>query len=213
MIRVVIANDRNRSDGNVELCSDLIKTHLQHDCSVLMGANVANEVAAKDFCEATIGYRNKQNALLLQKLFDAPTFSIQIANDVPGVELCGALKNIVALGAGFVDGIGMGGNTKAAVMRIGIKEMSKFIRYFYRESSEDTMFESCGVAGNDIISLVFHLLPKDLDGRLIIFRSSMRPSHRAPSVVAAQISSRPASGAETASVPKHTQRPGNRGMR
>eukprot|EP00452_MALV-II_sp_L67-6_P000152 gene152-137_t len=133
-------------DGEIELCSDLIRQSLNHDCSVLMGANVANEVAAGDFCEATIGYREKTNALVLQKLFNAPTFSIDIMEDVPGVELCGALKNIVALGAGFVDGVGMGGNTKAAVMRIGLQEMSRFISKFYKESKPETMFQSCGVA-------------------------------------------------------------------
>ncbi|KAI4918081.1 Glycerol-3-phosphate dehydrogenase [NAD(+)] [Alternaria incomplexa] len=84
----------------------------------------------------------------VRKLFHRPYFHVHIVNDVAGVSLGGALKNIIALAAGFVDGLGWGDNAKAAVMRVGILEMVKFGKAFFGESARTSTFteESCGVA-------------------------------------------------------------------
>ena len=71
---------------------------------VLMGANIANEVGEDKFCETTIGYHVREQGELYKQLFDTPKFRVNIVEDVEGVELCGALKNVVAVAAGFVDG-------------------------------------------------------------------------------------------------------------
>ncbi|KAJ3367330.1 hypothetical protein GGF31_007581 [Allomyces arbusculus] len=128
------------------LVSDLIKQNLNVDVSVLMGANIANEVAAENFCETTIGYSDPDNAEVLKKLFHTPYFRVSTVPDVAGVEICGALKNIVALGAGFVDGLRYGDNTKAAIIRLGLLEMKKFAKMFYSGVRDETFLESCGVA-------------------------------------------------------------------
>eukprot|EP00802_Teleaulax_amphioxeia_P010864 Tamp_10894.p1 GENE.Tamp_10894~~Tamp_10894.p1 ORF type:complete len:369 (-),score=110.18 Tamp_10894:876-1892(-) len=134
-------------DSGMVLISEIISKEMGGmDVSVLMGANLANEVAAGDFSESTIGYNNEAHGKLLQSVFNDPRFQISIVNDVPGVEVCGAVKNVVALGAGFIDGMGGGDNSKAAIIRIGLMEMKKFIQTHYPKVQDSTFFESCGVA-------------------------------------------------------------------
>jgi glycerol-3-phosphate dehydrogenase (NAD+) len=128
------------------LLSSIIHDSLNVDVSVLMGANIANEVAKDMFSEATIGYTDKQNGDLFLTLFNTPSFRCSCIQDIPGVEICGALKNVVALAAGFSDGLNLPGNTKAAILRIGLLEMKKFAQHFFEGVKTETFFESCGLA-------------------------------------------------------------------
>lgn len=74
--------------------------------------------------------------------------------DVAGVSLCGALKNVVAIAAGFTDGLGWGSNAKAAVMRIGLMEMKRFSEEFFEGVKAETFTEtSAGIA--DLITTCF----------------------------------------------------------
>ncbi|XP_028324863.1 glycerol-3-phosphate dehydrogenase 1-like protein isoform X1 [Gouania willdenowi] len=140
-------------DG-LKLVSDIIREKLELDVSVLMGANIANEVAEEKFCESTIGARNEANGQIFKELLQTPNFRITVVMDSDTVELCGALKNIVAVAAGFSDGFGLGDNTKAAVIRLGMMEMVAFARLFLGESvCSETFLESCGVA--DLITTCY----------------------------------------------------------
>jgi len=140
-------------DNGVVLISDLLRQGLNADCSVLMGANVANDMASDQFCETTIGYKDAANGELFRLAYDDFSLKVGTVEDTVGVELCGALKNIVAIGAGFCDGLGYGGNTKAAIIRIGLKEMVKFCKTYYTGIQDDTFLESCGVA--DLITTCY----------------------------------------------------------
>uniref|UniRef100_A0A3Q0TAH3 Glycerol-3-phosphate dehydrogenase [NAD(+)] n=1 Tax=Amphilophus citrinellus TaxID=61819 RepID=A0A3Q0TAH3_AMPCI len=136
------------------LISDIIREKLQIEVSVLMGANIANEVADEKFCETTIGARNRANGQIFKELMQTPNFRITVVPESDTVELCGALKNIVAVGAGFCDGLDCGDNTKAAVIRLGLMEMVAFAKIFCKgQVSSTTFLESCGVA--DLITTCY----------------------------------------------------------
>ncbi|XP_032761219.1 glycerol-3-phosphate dehydrogenase 1-like protein isoform X1 [Rattus rattus] len=139
---------------SLKLISDIIREKVNIDVSVLMGANLANEVAAEQFCETTIGSKVLKNGLLFKELFQTPNFRVTVVEDPDTVELCGALKNIVAMGSGFCDSFCCGNSTKAAVIRLGLMEMISFVRTFSKgQVSIATFLESCGVA--DLISTCY----------------------------------------------------------
>lgn len=81
-------------------------------------------------------------------LFHRKYFHVNVVSDVAGVSLGGALKNIIAIAAGFVDGLGWGDNAKAAIMRIGLVEMVNFGNKFFGNTVQPRTFteESAGVA-------------------------------------------------------------------
>ncbi|KAI5452315.1 glycerol-3-phosphate dehydrogenase [Naganishia albida] len=135
------------SESHINIFADTIEQELGISCSALSGANIADEVAAEKFSETTVGYRKKEDGEMWQKLFETDNFRVQIIGDVHGVSLCGALKNIVAVAAGFMDGLQWGDNAKAAIMRNGLIEMKEFTLEFFKDAKAETFFqESAGVA-------------------------------------------------------------------
>lgn len=93
--------------------------------AVLSGPSHAEEVSKGIATTVVSASDNKKIAEYIQDIFITPTFRVYTNPDVIGVELGGALKNIIALGAGIADGLKFGDNSKAALMTRGIFEMSK----------------------------------------------------------------------------------------
>ncbi|CAN6670750.1 glycerol-3-phosphate dehydrogenase [NAD(+)] 1 [Trichomonascus vanleenenianus] len=142
------------SKDGVFLLSDYIKDQLGMHCGVLSGANLAPEVAREKFCETTIAYDRPDDffegdidANILKTLFQRTYFHVRVSSDAAAVSIGGALKNVVAIAAGFVEGHGWGDNAKAAIMRRGLLEMIKFGVTFFPGCKPETFTEeSAGVA-------------------------------------------------------------------
>lgn len=142
------------SKDGVSLLSDFIKQKLGIHCGVLSGANLAPEVAAEKYSETTIAYPEPDDYFLgdvdhdiLKLLFQRQYFHVRLSPDTAGVSIGGALKNVVAIGAGMVEGAGWGDNAKAAVMRRGLIEMINFGTNFFPDCQMNTFtHESAGVA-------------------------------------------------------------------
>ena len=92
---------------------------------VLSGPNLAPEIAAGKISSATVAFPSSSVSESVQSILSSDVFRVYRSQDVKGVELGGALKNIVAIGAGFIDGAGLGANIKAAYVTRGLHEITR----------------------------------------------------------------------------------------
>jgi glycerol-3-phosphate dehydrogenase (NAD(P)+) len=92
---------------------------------VLSGPNLAREIASGNPATATVAFTTDLIAEQVQSTLSSESFRVYRSEDVIGVELGGALKNIIAIGAAFIDGAGLGPNAKAAFVTRGLHEITR----------------------------------------------------------------------------------------
>ncbi len=92
---------------------------------VLSGPNLALEIADGNVATATVAFPDHEIAENVQAMLSSEVFRVYRSADVVGIELGGALKNIIAIGAGFIDGAGLGANAKAAFVTRGLHEITR----------------------------------------------------------------------------------------
>ncbi len=118
-------------DGTFLRISALICEVLQKEAkfepqvAVLSGPSFAREVARGDPTALTVASKSVELAAKIQSEFSDPRFRVYTNEDVTGVELGGALKNIIAIAAGVIEGIGFGHNTAAALITRGLTEITR----------------------------------------------------------------------------------------
>ena len=95
------------------------------NCVALSGPNLAVELAHDVPTATVVASANTDNAIKAQALFSSPSLRVYRNSDIAGVELGGALKNVLAIGAGISDGLGFGDNTKATLLTRGLVEITR----------------------------------------------------------------------------------------
>ena len=95
------------------------------DVAILSGPSHAEEVSKGVPTTVVVGAHSEKTATYVQDIFMSQNFRVYTSPDIVGIELGGSLKNVIALAAGVLDGMGLGDNTKAALMTRGIAEISR----------------------------------------------------------------------------------------
>ncbi len=109
-----------------EILEDVLHEKYHYYLSFLSGPSFAKEVSSHHPTLVTVASINTKLAKRVQEIFATNYFRTYTTNDVTGVEIGGALKNVIAIGAGVVAGLGYGTNTTAALITRGLAEMTRF---------------------------------------------------------------------------------------
>ena len=123
---IVVNAGKGLEDGTLLRFSQVLEQELpQARIAVLSGPSHAEEVARRVPTTVTVSATDMAVAERVRDTFNQPHFRIYLNTDLMGVELGGALKNVIALCAGIVDGLGLGDNTKAALVTRGLAEIAR----------------------------------------------------------------------------------------
>ncbi|MEW6170624.1 MAG: NAD(P)H-dependent glycerol-3-phosphate dehydrogenase [Candidatus Omnitrophota bacterium] len=125
--KIILSVAKGIENNTLMLVSDIIKDELGANLklAVLSGPTIAHEVAVGIPTTAVIASKNLTLAKELQNIFNTSRFRIYINSDIRGVELGGAVKNVIAIACGISDGLSFGTNTKAAILTRGLVEIKR----------------------------------------------------------------------------------------
>ncbi len=108
-----------------QVAEEVLEPEYTDSFGCLAGPSFAKEVVAKQPTAVTIACRDISQAERLQNVFSTDLFRVYVSDDLIGVQLCGALKNVIAIGAGASDGLGFGLNARAALITRGLAEITR----------------------------------------------------------------------------------------
>ena len=124
--KIIVNVAKGIEEDTLDTLTEIIKEEIpQAKTAVLSGPSHAEEVSRGIPTTCVVGADNKESAEYIQNIFMNEYFRVYTSPDVLGIELGGALKNVVALAAGIADGLGYGDNTKAALITRGIHEITR----------------------------------------------------------------------------------------
>ena len=122
----IVSASKGIEESTLFTMTDIVDSLVpQAESAVLSGPSHAEEVARSLPTTCVIGAKSEKTARKLQSLFMSSVFRVYISSDMLGIELGGALKNVIALAAGIADGMGYGDNAKAALITRGMVEIGR----------------------------------------------------------------------------------------
>jgi glycerol-3-phosphate dehydrogenase (NAD(P)+) len=122
----ILIISKGLEEGSLLTLSQVVASEIPHaTVAVMSGPSHAEEVAISMPTTNVVASRCRKTAEEIQDIFMNDVFRVYTHNDVLGVELGGAIKNVIALCAGIADGLGFGDNSKAALMTRGIAEIAR----------------------------------------------------------------------------------------
>jgi len=122
---VIISASKGIERGTLLTVSSVLKELSGRSVAVLSGPSFAKEVIKGKPTAVTLAAEDKDTGLLLQEVFNTNHFRVYTHDDLIGVELGGALKNVMAIASGISDGLGLGDNARAALITRGLAEMKR----------------------------------------------------------------------------------------
>ena len=124
--QIIVNVAKGIEENTLYTLTDIIEEELPYaDACVLSGPSHAEEVSRRLPTTCVVSSRTRKTAEYLRSVFVSPVFRVYISPDMLGIELGGALKNVIALAAGTADGLSYGDNTKAALITRGIAEIAR----------------------------------------------------------------------------------------
>ncbi len=111
-----------------QVYGEVLPPELYQNFAALSGPSFAREVAQEMPTAVAVASEGAEVAVRVQQIFNTSKFRVYTNNDVTGVELGGAIKNVIAIAAGISDGLGFGHNTRAALITRGLAEMTRLGR-------------------------------------------------------------------------------------
>jgi glycerol-3-phosphate dehydrogenase (NAD(P)+) len=125
---LIISASKGIEQGTLLTVSSILQEMTARKISVLSGPSFAKEVIKKHPTAVTLAAEDAESGFHLQEIFNAGHFRVYTSADVIGVELGGALKNVIAIASGISDGLGLGHNARAALITRGLAEIVRLGR-------------------------------------------------------------------------------------
>ena len=129
--QIIVSTTKGIEHNTCKRMSQVIEDEIgKAKIAVLSGPNHAEEVSIKMPTASVVASKDKKTSKIVAEALATPYFKLYQLDDVIGVEICGALKNISAIATGVCDGFGFGDNARASIITLGLMEMNNFGRHF-----------------------------------------------------------------------------------